>query len=185
VILSSLLLSSSAHFSTRRASDNHPLLQTRRAMLNLDAKTEVRGIIFDMDGTLTEPDAINFKAMYERNGLTRVPGQDILTIISELPQPQRDAALRVIFEEEMSGCDRMKIRPSMHSFLQTAKKANIPLALSTRNCDVALLRFLQLADLPEQYFSPSLHRDSLNGINKPDPLVAKHVLDAWKIEPGE
>lgn len=183
-VVATSLVPSAALYSTRRASDLHPLLQTRRAMLNLDAKTEVRGIIFDMDGTLTEPDAINFKAMYERNGLTRIPGGDILTIISKLPQPQQDAALKVIFEEEMTGCDRMKIRPNMHNFLRAANNANIPVALSTRNCDAAYQRFLQLADLPVGYFSPALHRDSLAGINKPDPLVARHILDAWQIQPG-
>jgi phosphoglycolate phosphatase-like HAD superfamily hydrolase len=29
------------------------------------------GIIFDLDGTLTEPGAINFQTMYERCGLKR------------------------------------------------------------------------------------------------------------------
>lgn len=183
VVIASLLHSGIASFSTRRASDHHPLLQSRRAM-NLDAKLEARGIIFDMDGTLTEPDSINFKAMYERNGLIKVPGEDILTIISKLPHPEKDAALKVIYEEEMIGCDRMKIRPNMHAFLRAVTNSQIPIALSTRNCDAAFQRFMQLADLPVDYFSPALHRDSLNGLNKPDPLVARHILDAWSIQPG-
>jgi hypothetical protein len=37
----------------------------------------VVGVIFDMDGTLTEPGAINFAAMYERIGLTKGKGDII------------------------------------------------------------------------------------------------------------
>ncbi len=153
-------------------------------MLNRELESEIRGIIFDMDGTLTEPHAIDFKAMYTRNGLIRKPGDDILTLIMQLPEPQRSAALKVIHEEEMLGCERMKIRPSMHNFLHAASKSNIRLALSTRNCDMAFQHFLQLANLPDNYFSPALHRDSLGNINKPDPQVAKHILNTWEIPEG-
>eukprot|EP01032_Pedospumella_encystans_P010798 gene10798-12593_t len=138
-----------------------------------------------MDGTLTEPHAIDFKAMYTRNGLIRKPGDDILTLIMQLPEPRRSDALKVIHEEEMLGCERMKMRPSMHNFLHAASKSNIQLALSTRNCDTAYQHFLKLASLPDNYFSPALHRDSLGTINKPDPQVAKHILKAWEIPEGE
>ena len=168
----------------RRASDNHPLLLSRRQMLNRELESEIRGIIFDMDGTLTEPHAIDFKAMYTRNGLVRKPGDDILTLIMQLPEPRRSDALKVIHEEEMLGCERMKMRPSMHTFLHAASKSNIQLALSTRNCDTAYQHFLKLASLPDNYFSPALHRDSLGTINKPDPQVAKHILNAWEIPEG-
>ena len=168
-----------------RASDNHPLISARRTMLNDELKKEVKGIICDMDGTLTDPDAIDFKAMYERNNIKRVPGGDILNLIDQLPPIEREAAMRVIYEEEMFGCDRMKLRPNMHLFLTGAKKKSIPVALSTRNCDHAYQRFLQLSGLSDDYFAPALHRDSLNGINKPDPAVAHHVLQAWEIPHSE
>ena len=112
----------------------------------MELTSEIRGIIFDMDGTLTEPHAIDFKAMYTRNGLVRKPGDDILTLIMQLPEPQRTAALKVIHEEEMLGCERRMIRASMHKSLHAASSSKIQLALSTGNCDVAC---------------PALHRDSI------------------------
>lgn len=45
----------------------------------------VAGIIFDMDGTLTEPGAIDFEAMYTRNSLKRHAQSDILNEVSLLP----------------------------------------------------------------------------------------------------
>lgn len=53
------------------------------------AHPTVIGIIFDMDGTLTEPGAIDFEAMYSRNGLERSATSDILTEISKLPTEEQ------------------------------------------------------------------------------------------------
>lgn len=58
-------------------------------MSYIAAHPTVVGIIFDMDGTLTEPGAIDFEAMYSRNGLVRSATSDILTEISKLPTEEQ------------------------------------------------------------------------------------------------
>ena len=137
----------------------------------------VSGVIFDMDGTLTLPGAINFENMYTRNGLTR-GGGDLITQIQAMPdKEQRERAFAVLIDEEMQGCDRMKLSPKVVPLLAALRRNRIRCALSTRNCMAAFHHFEKLAGLTPDTFSPVLTRDCLDGINKPDPRVALHVVE--------
>jgi len=138
----------------------------------------VSGVIFDMDGTLTLPGAINFDNMYKRNGLTR-EGGDLIGQIQAMPdEEQRERAFAVLIDEEMLGCERMTLSPKVVELLAALKRNRIRCALSTRNCLAAFHHFEKLAGLPPDAFSPVLTRDCLDGINKPDPRVALHVVEA-------
>lgn len=155
-------------------------------MDQIDPLRAIKGVIFDMDGTLTEPDSIDFSAMYTRNGLQRRHGTDILQMINSLPtESEREAAMNIILEEELRGIERMVLRPHLHTLVHGLSSARIRTALSTRNCELAYMKFLERAELEPSVFMPALHRDSLSGINKPDPAVARHILDHWEVEAGE
>lgn len=138
------------------------------------------GVIFDMDGTLTEAGAIDFPAMHARSGLPRGT-KDILTAIRSLPSEQQGEALRIVHEEEMLGCERAVLRQHFHRLLSLLDKHKLRAALSTRNCPQAVQHFHTLSNTSSGVFSPSLHRDSLQGINKPDERVAQAVLSAWSV----
>lgn len=143
----------------------------------------VRGVIFDMDGTLTEPGAIDFKAMYSRCGMVS-KGSDILSQIAVdfADDPEgHDRALRIIEEEEMKGCERMVLRSDLHDVIAKLCSKSVRLAVSTRNCQVAYEKFIDMCDLDNETFHPVLSRESLGAINKPDPQVARHILDKWDI----
>eukprot|EP01038_Epipyxis_sp_PR26KG_P013316 gene13316-17839_t len=140
------------------------------------------GIIFDMDGTLTEPGAIDFQAIYRRAQLKPSDG-DIMSQVNKMPNDERkDNILRIIYEEEMFGCERMALRPYLSQLIKSAHHSKVRMAIATRNCNDAFIEFIQKAKLSAQDFKPVLHRDSLNGINKPDPLVAQAVLDVWGVD---
>lgn len=171
--------------SSEKKSTRKHVLNMKRILRPHHEISRIHGIIFDMDGTLTEPNSIDFKAMYERNGLKRVPGSDILTLVNNLPDERRQAAMNVILEEEMLGIERMMLRPHLHTTLDTLVLSELRVALSTRNCATALEKFIEHSKIPSSIFHPALHRDSLDGINKPDPAVAKHILDHWKVPTGE
>lgn len=175
----------SVRFVSAERKSAHTLLNMKRTLRPHHDTSKIHGIIFDMDGTLTEPNSIDFKAMYVRNGLERVPGTDILTLINRMPDEQRAAAMEVILEEEMLGIERMMLRPHLHTTLDALLLSQLRVALSTRNCAIALDKFIERANIPHSTFHPALHRDSLDGINKPDPAVAKHILDHWEIPAGE
>jgi len=59
----------------------------------------LKGVIFDMDGTLTVP-AINFALMRQRLG---IPKGDVLTIITDYPPEKKKIALDIIEEVEAAG----------------------------------------------------------------------------------
>lgn len=131
-------------------------------------------------GTLTEPGAIDFTAMYSRAGVSR-EGGDILSQVKNMSPEDKAVAMRVIHEEEEYGNQRMSLREDLYEFVHRIKAARIRIGLSTRNSDIALRHFLQKSQLSASTFATMLHRDSLGEINKPDPRVAFHILNEWDV----
>lgn len=57
--------------------------------------TKLRGIVFDMDGTLTRPN-LDFKKMYSRCGVPL--SEDLLVAVASMP-PEKKARANAIIEE--------------------------------------------------------------------------------------
>lgn len=144
-------------------------------------KGNVVGVIFDMDGTLTEPGAINFQAMYDRIGLKRTRDSDLISLVEAIENPKAKwTAYDIIQNEEEVGCARMKLRDDAVEVVSTLSELRIRVAISTRNCQSSVDKFLTV--IPSSVgsvFSPVVTRESLNGINKPDPRVAQHIINQW------
>ena len=147
----------------------------------------VLGVIFDMDGTLTLPGAIDFKAMYRRIGLQRHKDKDLLTLVGELPEAERARAMQIIYEEEMAGINRQEMRSGLVQTISSLHASKVRLALCTRNCRDAYLQFLQQSSLLAHHFLPALFRESFEdaGIQKPNPELARHILRTWEILPEQ
>ena len=60
----------------------------------------LRGVVFDMDGTLTVPN-LDFGLMYQRCGVDR--SQDILAAIEVMPPAEKAAAQAIVEEMEEEG----------------------------------------------------------------------------------
>jgi pyridoxal kinase len=166
--------------STSNAATELPSLP-KKAHLSSAPNENLVAVIVDMDGTLTEAGAIDFVAMYERNGFKRGSG-DILEMIANMAtEEERAKAMGIVIEEEVKGCDAMVIRSDLYDFIDRLRSTRVRLGLSTRNSAPALEHFMVHAKLPEQTFSPALHRDSLGPVNKPDPEVANHIMREWGI----
>ena len=115
-----------------------------------------------MDGTLTLPGAIDFNAMYGRNNFDRNNG-DILTQINRLSNDNdKKRAHDIIIEEEIKGIERMQIREHLSLLIESLNNNNINVAISTRNNEAALYKFLEVAQLKPDQFTHLLHRDSIN-----------------------
>lgn len=108
----------------------------------------VRGVIFDMDGTLTEEHAIDFKAMYDRIGIVK-RGDDIISQVKEdLDDEAQRKAFEIIVEEEMLGCDRMTVKKDLDHCISFLSSRKIKMAISTRNCrEGNFYRLLKIANL--------------------------------------
>ncbi len=140
----------------------------------------VKGIIVDMDGTLTQPGLIDFDAMFTRNGLSRENGSDILEQINNIENAaEKNNALSIIEDEEIKAMINCELRNELYDFISVVKNYRIRLGLSTRNSEAGLSHFMKYTGLPNHTFVPALHRDSLNGINKPDPSIVHHIYKIW------
>ena len=100
----------------------------------LSKRMKTTGVIFDMDGTLTEEHAIDFKAMYDRIGIVK-RGDDIITQVKEdVPPDLQERAFDIIRDEEMLGCERMMIKDDFYDCINFLADRKIRMAISTRNC---------------------------------------------------
>lgn len=89
------------------------------------SKPLLRGVVFDMDGTLTVP-VIDFAAMYKsvlgEDQYTRVKaenptGIDILHHIENWSPDKQRQAYQIIADFERQGLDRLQIMPGLPTFL--------------------------------------------------------------------
>lgn len=104
-----------------------------------------------------------------------------MTQINNNPDPvQRAEQSRIIVEEEMLACDRVVCRPDLGALLHALHDSRLRISISTKNCELAVNKFLEIASVPSGRFYPLLTRDCLGGLSKPDPKVAAHILEVTK-----
>lgn len=141
-------------------------------------------LLFDMDGTLTEP-MLDFPAIKAEMGIGTKP---ILEALAEMNAAQRERAQAILHRHEEIAAANSTLNPGCEPLLHWIESQQIPLALITRNSrksvDVVLKRHgLKIGVL--------VTRD--DGIFKPDPqplllacqrLGASTIADAWMIGDG-
>ncbi|MED6156990.1 hypothetical protein PIB30_019289 [Stylosanthes scabra] len=152
------------------------------------AKTRLRGVVFDMDGTLTVP-AIDFAAMYRavlgEHEYNRIKAQnpsgiDILHEIENwTPQKQRKA-FETIADYERQGLDHLQIMPGAAELCDRLDSEKIRRGLITRNVKSAVDLFHERFGIT---FSPALSREFRP--YKPDPGPLLHICSVWDVLPNE
>jgi HAD superfamily hydrolase (TIGR01549 family) len=142
----------------------------------MDTWRPVRGVIFDMDGTLTVP-AIDFVEMRRRLG---IPSGDILATVKAWPPDRREAAFAVIEELEEHARRVLAIQEGAVELLAFLDERSIPKAIMTRNTRRTvdhLMRHLGCA------FSVILTRD-FEPV-KPHPAPVLHICAHWGLAPAD
>ncbi|KAK9068733.1 hypothetical protein SSX86_012848 [Deinandra increscens subsp. villosa] len=166
-------------------------------------KSRIRGVVFDMDGTLTVP-AIDFPAMYKAVlgedeyisiRSSSPSGIDILHHIEQWSPDKQQKAYEIIADYEQQGMDRLQIMPGniekailiclnhnagaedLCCFLNSR---NIRRGLITRNVKSAVDLFHERFGM---IFSPSLSREFRP--YKPDPAPLLHICSTWEVGPNE
>ncbi len=101
----------------------------------LHRPTDIKGIVFDMDGTLTAPGQIDFQRIRRRLGIPE--GDDILTHIEGIPAAaEREAALAVVEEEEVAGFLDVQLHDGAERVVNWLRRTRrLPVAIATRNND--------------------------------------------------
>ena len=137
----------------------------------------IRGIIFDLDGTLVDS-RLDFDAMRLAMGLPA--GTPILEALSHL-DPDRAGACRVILDEhELAGASRATLLPGVAPLVMALKKANIRQAIATRNSRSITQHTLENLALQVDF---AFTRD--DGPVKPDPWAARKACRRWELPPSE
>ena len=136
-----------------------------------------RGIIFDMDGTLTVP-KINFKELRKRLNIPE--NKDILEYAETLSSNSKKEYFEIIESFELEGLKKMEFQKNVEKTLSDFEKNNIKLAIITRNSkqnSEVVLRKLNID------FSPILTREFSH--IKPDPTPVNYIVKEWQLDKNE
>lgn len=101
----------------------------------------VSGIVFDFDGTLTEPDGLDFGAVRRRIGCPA--SLPILEFLGTMPEAQRDAAQAVLDEMEYGAAVEARPAAGVAQLLEFLADHGLPFAIVTRNSLRSLRRSLE------------------------------------------
>ncbi|KAM3082820.1 hypothetical protein ACMFMF_002473 [Clarireedia jacksonii] len=148
----------------------------------------LKGVIFDVDGTLCEPQTYMFTQM--RDALSIDAKTDILAHISSLPPSEQPAAHEAIRAIERSAMLLQTPQPGLETlftYLTSPPPSNphhppLPLGILTRN-HLPPVTHLLSNHLPTTTFHPILTRDFLPA--KPDPAGILHIAEQWGVDPRE
>ncbi|XP_044484095.1 haloacid dehalogenase-like hydrolase domain-containing protein At2g33255 [Mangifera indica] len=162
--------------------------RSRMSTATTASKPLLRGVVFDMDGTLTVP-VIDFAAMYKsvlgEDQYTRVKaenptGIDILHHIENWSPDKQRQAYQIIADFERQGLDRLQIMPGAAQLCGFLDSKKIRRGLVTRNFKEAVEIFHQRFGVT---FSPALSREFRP--YKPDPAPLLHICSTWGVQPNE
>ncbi|KAF4455675.1 hypothetical protein F53441_2075 [Fusarium austroafricanum] len=142
----------------------------------------LRGVVFDMDGTLCEPQTYMFKEMRDVLGISRTT--DILDYIDTLPNSEKENALESIRNIEREAMKTQIAQPGLMTLMAYLDANSIPKAICTRNFDVPVQNLMEKF-LEGSRFHPIVTRDFRPP--KPDPAGILHIAKDWglKDEAGE
>ncbi|GMI14899.1 hypothetical protein TrVE_jg6039 [Triparma verrucosa] len=160
----------------------------------LARRMATRGVVFDMDGTLTKAGSLDFKKMYDLAGVEL--SKDILAEVAAMPAAQRKEAMQAIVDVEREGALRMELNPGAVELATWLDVQGLPMAIVTRNSAATLTYFLEeMWDAP---VNPALSRDGELDLGptstplitkdapaKPDPAAMLLIAKRWGVSPEE
>ncbi|KAF2114322.1 HAD-like domain-containing protein, partial [Lophiotrema nucula] len=144
-----------------------------------DERPALKGIVFDVDGTLCEPQNYMFAEM--RAALNIQKPTDILDHIYSLPESEQEAAQEKIRAIERSAMSTQKPQSGLVKLMDYLDSRGIPKGICTRNFDAPVTHLLTTF-LPGHNFEPIITREFRPP--KPDPAGILHIAKSWMHENG-
>jgi len=145
----------------------------------------VKAVVFDLDGTLTLPGALDLKRLRD---ITSVPpGEDIVPYLRRQHADDPAAlqrAMRDIDEEERKAFNPPKVRAGVKECLQELQKRGLRLAILTRNSPCCVSDFMSFLGLEPGTFAQIITRES-DMPNKPHPAPLLHCCTEWGLDPSQ
>jgi HAD superfamily hydrolase (TIGR01509 family) len=155
-----------------------------RNLMNDSPKILPRAILFDMDGTLTEP-MLDFPRIKAEMGIGSGP---ILESLAQLDESRHSLAEAVLLKHEKIAAEQSRLNTGCRDLLAWLKSRQIPMALITRNSRISVSTVTTLHGLT---FDALITRE--DGPFKPDPfsltLACEHLGvrpdEAWMVGDGQ
>lgn len=141
------------------------------------ARRPIRGIIFDLDGTLVDS-RLDFDAMRCEMGLPA--GQPILESLERLNAPERQRCEEILRRHEWEGAQRAALMPGAADFLARLAPLRLQQAVLTRNSRAMALATLERVGLR---FHPLMARE--DAPVKPDPTAIRRICQSWTLAPEQ
>ncbi|PYH87520.1 putative HAD superfamily hydrolase [Aspergillus ellipticus CBS 707.79] len=138
----------------------------------------LRGIVFDVDGTLCLPQNYMFTEM--RKALSISPKVDILHHITHLPPASRPEAIEKIKAIERTAMLHQQPQPGLVALMDYLEERGVRRALCTRNFETPVQTLLD-NHLPTHLFLPIITRETPGIIPKPDPAGILHIASEWGV----
>lgn len=136
-----------------------------------------KGIIFDMDGTLTVP-LLDFNRIKQELGI--VEG-DIAEIIESWPEPRRTLGWKLIEKYEQEASENNQLQPDALEVLSRFASGSIRLGIITRNTMESVEKLLKTKLTVA--FDIILTREFPQ--MKPSPEPVFYILEKWNMAPDE
>ena len=138
----------------------------------------IRGVIFDLDGTLVDS-GLDFPLIRREMGLP--VGMPILEGLAEIPPGERlDECLRVLNRHERAAAERATLMPGAGELLDSLTARNIAQAVLTRNSRLCSSRMLQRLGMT---IPCVLTRE--DAPPKPDPAGLLKICSIWQAHVAE
>lgn len=136
----------------------------------------IRGIIFDMDGTLTQPH-IDFQALRREMGVT---AGDIVDHLKSVDDAERRRLEEILHRFEEDAAVNATLQPGASELLGALRGRSIKLGLLTRNSRKSVETVLAKFGLS---FDATLTREDAPHKPSPEPVLA--LARQWRFSPAE
>lgn len=137
----------------------------------------IRGIVFDMDGTLVDSQ-LDFDAM--RREMELPDGLPILEAVATLPAAHAERCHTILHRHEHEGVQRATLLPGVAELLAELARLGIRTAIATRNS-----RAITAASLSKLALTIEIALTRDDGPVKPDPWAVHEACRRWGLPPAE
>jgi len=139
---------------------------------------KIKAVIFDLDGTITEP-YLDFDKIRAEIGLSP-DSEPILESMQKMSPAQRQKTEEILYKHEQLAVEHSTLNKGAAQAFDWLKKNNIPVGILTRNTKHNAAAVAEKHNLEFHAIF-----DRHDGPPKPDPFGIKKLCEFFKVKPQE